>query len=72
VWAFTEEVITPANFPATIDGEQYTEGQLKKKKALACRILTMAVSDNMVDSVAVHIDPALAWKALKDGFQSGD
>jgi hypothetical protein len=25
VWAFSEEVTTPANFPATIDGKQYTE-----------------------------------------------
>jgi hypothetical protein len=32
-------------------------------------ILTMAVSEDMVYSVAVHIDPALAWKALKDVFQ---
>ena len=73
LWAITEEESRPEQYPVTIDGEQYTQIQLKKKKAAAaCKILTMAVIDDLVDTVAVHIDPALAWKALKDAFHSGD
>ena len=32
----------------------------------------MAVCDDMVDTIASHTDPALAWKALKDAFHSRD
>lgn len=34
-WGITEEVQTNTVYPITIDGEAYTEAQLKKKKALA-------------------------------------
>ena len=72
LWAFTEEEIRPEVYPVTIDGEQYTQIQLKKKKAATCKILTMVVVDDLVDTVAAHTDPALAWRALKNAFHSGD
>ena len=72
LWASTEEEIRPYQYPVTVDGEQYTQIQFKKKKATAFKILIMAVYDNLVDIVAIHIDPTLAWKALKDVFHSGD
>jgi hypothetical protein len=72
LWAITEEEIRPDLYPVTVDGEQYTQVQLKKKKAAACKILIMAVCDDLVDTVAAHTDPALAWRALKDAFHSGD
>ena len=72
LWAMTEEESRPEQYPVTIDGEQYTQIQLKKRKAVACKILTMAVIDDLVDTIAAHTDPALAWKALKDAFHSGD
>ena len=72
LWAITEEEIRPDQYPVTVDGEQYTLAQLKRKKALACKILVMAVYDDMVDTVASHTNPTLAWRALKDAFHSGD
>ena len=43
-----------------------------KKKILACRLILLSVTDDLVDLVAEHIDPAIAWKALKEQFNSGD
>jgi hypothetical protein len=71
-WALTESEQKLEAYPTTIEGEQFTEVQLRKKKALACRAITMAVADDLVDMVAGHIDPANAWKALKDQFHSGN
>jgi hypothetical protein len=71
-WALTESEQKPEAYPTTIEGEQFTEVQLRKKKASACRAITMAVADDLVDMVAGHIDPANAWKALKDQFHSGN
>lgn len=71
-WAITEEEQSPTAFPVTIDGEALTEPQLKKKKMLAFRLLLLSVSDDLVDMIAEHSDPAKAWKTLKDQFHSGD
>ena len=59
-------------YPATIDGEAMTKVQLRKKKATTTRILTLAVNDDLVDMVAAHADPALAWAALEIAFLAGD
>ena len=34
--------------------------------------LIISLIDDLVDLVAEHIDPAIAWKALKEQFNSGD
>ena len=49
-----------------------TEAQLKKRKTLACRLILLSVSDDLIDLIAEHSDPAVAWKTLKDQFNSGD
>ena len=72
LWAITEEEIRPDQYPVMVDGELYTQIQLKKKKAAACKILIMVVCDDLVDIVAAYTDPALVWKALKNAFHSGD
>ena len=72
LWSIIEAVQSPLAYPATIDGEQMTEVQLRKRKATATRILTLAVNDDIVDVVASHADPALAWAALKTAFSAGD
>ena len=71
-WTITETEQRPQTFPVTIDGEQLTEAKLMKKKILACRLILLSVTDDLVDLVAEHIDPAIAWKALKEQFNSGD
>ena len=71
-WGITEQVHENTNYPVTIDGESYTESQLKRKRALACRLILLSVSDDLVDLVADHSDPAQAWKVLKDQFHLGD
>jgi hypothetical protein len=65
LWTITESEQRPAAFPVQIDGEQFTKVHLRKKKVVACRAIAMAVADDLVDLVAGHTDPALAWKALK-------
>ena len=49
-----------------------TEAQLKKRKTLACRLILLSVSDDLIDLIAEHSDPAMAWKTLKDEFNSRD
>ena len=71
-WSVTEAEQAPTVFPANIDGETLTKTQLKRKKILACRLIILLVSDDLVDMIAEFSDPALAWKALKEQFQSGD
>ena len=65
-WNITETEQRPENYPVAIKGEAMTEIQLKRKKTLACRLLLMSVADDVVDLIAEHTDPAVAWKALKD------
>ena len=71
-WSVTEAEQAPTVFPANIDGETLTETQLKRKKILACRLIILSVSDYLVDMIVEFLDLALAWKALKEQFQSGD
>ena len=71
-WAVTETQQMPTIFPVTIDNEAMTEAQLKKRKTLACRLILLSVSDDLIDLIGEHSDPALAWKTLKDQFNSGD
>jgi transposase InsO family protein len=40
-------------------------------KALALKILTMGVKDDLIDTVAEHADPSVAWTALKKVYQAG-
>ena len=72
LWSITESQHIPTAYPVTIDGNAFTEAQLKKKKALACRLILLAVFDDLVDMIAEHTNPADAWKALKNQFESGD
>jgi hypothetical protein len=65
-WTIIESEQKPVVFPTLIDGEQFTEVQLQKNKATACRAITMLVADDLVDLVAGYTDSALAWQALKD------
>ena len=71
-WTITETEQRLQTFPVTIDGEQLTEAKLMKKKILACRLILLSVIDDLVDLVVEHIDSAIAWKALKEQFNSGD
>ena len=49
-----------------------TEAQLKRNKTLACRLILLSVADDLIDLIAEHSDPAIAWKTLKDQFNSRD
>lgn len=68
----SETVHAQLAYLVTIDGEAMIEVQLRKRKATATKILTIAVNDDLVDMVATHTDPALAWAALKTSFSAGD
>ena len=72
LWSITKSQQIPTAYLVTIEGDAFTETQLKKKKALACRLILLAVSDDLVDMIAEHTNPAEAWKALKNQFESGD
>ena len=67
-WAVTETQQTPTIFPVTIDDEAMTEAQIKKRKTLACCLILLSISDDLIDLIAEHSDPAVAWKTLKDQF----
>ena len=71
-WGLTEELQTHTTYPVTIDGEFYTKAQLKKKRAIACRLILLSVADDLIDLIAEFSDPALVWKTLKEHFHSGD
>ena len=72
-WSITETEQRPATYPAMIDGETTTKAQLKKKKKiLACRLLLLSVTDDLIDLIVEYTDPAAAWKVLKDQFNAGD
>jgi len=58
-WIVTETKQTHVAFPVVIEGETLTEAQLKKQKTLACRILLMSVSNDLVDLIVEHSDPAI-------------
>ena len=70
LWVVIKMAQNPQAYPATIDGEQLTKSQLKKKNAFACRLLVMFVADDIVDLVANQIDPTSAWKVLRDLYYS--
>ena len=55
-------------YPVIVDGEAVTESMLKKKKATACRILTMSIHDNLINIVTMHIDSIDAWRSLKEEY----
>ena len=59
-------------FPVTIDSEAMTEAQLRRKKTLACCLILLSVTNDLIDLIVEHSDPAIAWKTLKDQFNSGD
>ena len=71
-WSITETEQRPAAYPAMIDGETTTKAQLKKKKILACRLLLLSITDDLIDLIAEYTDPAATWKALKDQFNASD
>ena len=72
LWTISEILQNPMVYPATINGEAMTEVQLRKRKATAMRILTLAVNNDLVDMVIAHANPALAWAVLKTTFSAGD
>ena len=65
-WTITATEQTYTMFLVTIDGEAMTKAQLRRKKTLACRLILLSVADNLIDLIAEHLDPAIAWKTLKD------
>jgi len=65
-WGVTSVEQNHTTFPITIDGETLTEAQLKKKNALACRLMLVSVSNDLIDLIADCKDPVQSWKVLKD------
>jgi len=49
-WAIIETEQAHAVFPVTIDGEAFTEAQLKKRKVQTCRLPLL------IDLIAEHSD----------------
>lgn len=72
LWTITETKQSPIAYSINVDGEELTEVQLNKRKAIACRFLLLSVSDDLVDTVTGHTDPSEAWNAPKEEFASGD
>ena len=71
-WYITEEERKPETFPATMENESITEVVFNKRKALACRLIANSVSDDIVDLIQDHTDPAIIWKELKELYAAGD
>ena len=65
--AISETVQNPLVYRTTIDGEAMTEVQLRKKNAIATRIHTLAVNNDLVDMVTAHVDPTLASLGSPEG-----
>ena len=71
-WSITEAAFNPAVFLAQLGTRTFIESQLESAKAYACSALILSVSDDLVDTIAAFTDPAVAWQALKNAYQSGD
>lgn len=68
LWELTETQFSLASFLADYAGENVTATKLKKMKALAVKILTMSVKDDLIDIVTEYTDPSAAWAALKQAY----
>jgi hypothetical protein len=64
-----ENPIALVNYPVNIDGQNFIEQQLRRMKASAVLALVLSVSDGIIDTIAVHTDPATAKAALKALYQ---
>jgi hypothetical protein len=71
LWELIEMQLSPALFLAEYAGENVTANKLKKMKVLALKILTMGVKDDFINTVSKHVDPSVAWAALKKAYQAG-
>lgn len=59
----------PPAFPATLSERAFANAQLETLKVSAILALILLVCDDLVDTIAMHTDPALARAALKDAYQ---
>lgn len=66
-WQITETRFQPKVFPVNVGGRQVIANQLESMKASALFAMILFVSDDIVD-IVVHIDPAIAWNALKEAY----
>ena len=65
-WAITVEEQNPEYYPIIIGGETpKDEDQLLYKKAVACKVICLAISDEIVDAVAEILDPVVIWQTLR-------
>jgi len=67
-WSITKESFNPHAFPANVGRKYITAPQLELMKANAIFTLILLVNDDLVGTIAIHTDPALAWVALKASY----
>ena len=57
MWSFIIEEVEPDHYPVTIDREELSEVQFFRRKALACQLLLLSISKDIVDTVSELVDP---------------
>jgi hypothetical protein len=53
-------------------GQQYIEIQLTQAKAVSILALVFSVNNDIIDTVATHVDSAASWAALRATYHSRD
>ena len=57
MWTITKVETNPASFPAKIDREDLTEVQFWRRKDLACKVISMSIANNLLDTIPDLTDP---------------
>ena len=71
-WEIIQNELIPEAFPTNIGGRSIMQVQLALMKVAAISALTLSMSDDLIGTVVVYVDPALESAALKVVYQSED
>ena len=72
MWTITKEETNPASFPVKIDREDLTVVQFWRRKDLGCKVISMSIVDDLVDTIVDLTDPTKVWAALKEQYSAVD
>ena len=70
-WEITQNELIPEAFSTNIADKSIMQVQLASIKVAAMSALTLFVLDDLIDTIAIHVDPTLAYAALKVAYWSG-
>lgn len=68
----TKSKLEPMIFPTMVTRMRLTKHQFKKTKISAWAMITLLVSNDLVDLMVEHTDPTDVWRILGELFEAGD